>query len=40
MQEEEGVKMWVDQHSAGDVFTGTVCMELPDGKYIMWDYWM
>ena len=43
LQEEEGVKIWIDQNSAGesgDVFVGTVCMGLPDGKFIMWDYWM
>lgn len=43
LQEQDRVKVWVDQYSvgeSGDSFEGTVCMKLPDGKFVMWDYWM
>lgn len=42
-QEEEGITIWVDQvpsGDTGDVFTGTVCIELPSNKFLMWDYRM
>lgn len=42
-QIEEGVNVWVDQHSvgdSGDSWAGTESVELPNGKYLTWDYWM
>ena len=35
------IKVWVDQRSvgdSGDSFEGTVCIELPDKKYLVWSY--
>lgn len=40
---EDNVKVWVDQYSVGDTgdsWAGIVSVELPNGKYLMWDYWM
>ena len=35
-------KEWVDQFDgqSGDDYHGYVYIELPDGKYLAWDYWM
>ena len=36
-----GIKVWIDQRSvgqSGDSFAGTVCVELPNKKYLMWHY--
>ncbi len=35
-------QIWVDQSCGycGDDYSGTVCMKLPNKKYLMWDYWM
>jgi hypothetical protein len=43
LERAEDIKVWVDQHSvgiSGDSWAGAVCVELPDGKYLAWDYWM
>lgn len=40
---ESSFKVYVDQHSvgnSGDSYAGTVCIELPNGKYLIWDFWM
>lgn len=40
---ESCFKVYVDQHSVGDTgdsYAGTVCIELPNKKYLIWDYWM
>ncbi len=36
----KGIRLWVDQSVGilGDDFSGTVCVELPDGKYLAWNY--
>lgn len=41
-QDADGYTIWIDQScgETGDNYTGTICMELPDGTYFMWDYWM
>ncbi|MCJ7616532.1 MAG: hypothetical protein MUO43_08355 [Desulfobacterales bacterium] len=42
-QEEVGFIVWVNQNGgghSGDSWAGTCCIELPNGKYLMWDYWM
>lgn len=43
-QDTTPLKVWVDQNTgggySGDSWYGTVCVELPNGKYLMWDYWM
>ncbi len=32
--------VWVDQYCEGeDCYSGYVYVELPDGKYLAWDYW-
>ncbi len=40
LRNAKGIKVWVDQCTGllGDDFSGTVCVELPDGKYLAWDY--
>jgi len=40
---ESCFKVFIDQNSggvSGDSYAGTVCIELPNGKYLIWDYWM
>lgn len=40
---ESCFKVYIDQHSvgdSGDSYAGTVCIELPNGKYLIWDFWM
>ncbi len=41
-QNEGNYNIWVNQScgETGDDYSGTVCMKLPNGKYLMWDYWM
>ncbi len=40
--EEGNYPIWINQScgETGDNYSGTVCMKLPIGKYLMWDYWM
>ena len=41
LQQTEDIKVWVDQYSvgaSGDSWCGTVCVKLPDGKYLAWGY--
>lgn len=34
-------KVWVDQYCEyEDCYSGYVYVELPDGKFLAWDYWM
>jgi hypothetical protein len=40
---ETGYKVYVNQSSvgdSGDSWAGTVCIELPSDKYLIWDFWM
>lgn len=42
-QEEVGnYTIWIDQScgETGDNYSGTICMELPDGTFFKWSYWM
>ena len=43
-QENDELIVWVDQNTgggySGDSWAGTCCIELPNRKYFMWDYWM
>jgi hypothetical protein len=39
----DGIKVYVDQYSvgdSGDSWAGTVCVGLPTGKYLIWDFEM
>lgn len=40
----DGIKVWVNQTEnggySGDSFSGTVSVELPNKKYLQWDYAM
>lgn len=43
LQRTDKIKVWVAQHSVGDTgdsWAGVVSVELPDGKYLAWDYWI
>lgn len=44
LQKSDELDTWVDQNTgggiSGDSWAGTVCVLLPDGRYLMWDYWM
>lgn len=43
-QKSDELDTWVNQNTgggvSGDSWAGTMCVLLPDGKYLMWDYWM
>ena len=42
-QNDYNIKVWVDQHAvgdSGDSWEGTVSVELPDKKYLMWNFEM
>ena len=43
-QDSTPFDVWVDQNTgggySGDSWYGTVCVDLSNGKYLMWDYWM
>lgn len=39
----DSLNVWVDRHSvgdSGDSWAGVVCVGLPGGKYLVWDYWI
>ena len=42
IQSEGAYNFWIIQScgDTGDNFSGTICMELSIGKYLMWDFWM
>lgn len=42
MQNEGVYNIWIVQSGGetGDNYSGTACMELSIGKYLMWDFWM
>ncbi len=40
-QETKDFGMWIDQYVGycGDNYSGYCYVQLPDGKYLKWDYW-
>jgi len=38
-QESKAFGMWVDQYCEFECYFGYCYVELPDGKYLKWDYW-
>ena len=40
-QNEDEITVWVDIcRCSGDSWAGTCCIELPNRKYLMWDFFM